>query len=354
MLWAPLDRLADTEVCAYLVGRQDREVLSPVAIGDFTNLPLRITKNSNVCFCIYVERVHVVVRLRPIRNAGQVGAEVSKNTERAAECQDLAKKEGSEKSDARFLQKSNENREDVSYQETAGAVDITSLQELVLHRSRHGPQAFRFDRILGEKATQADVYDSTAQEIVSDVLKGYNGTILAYGQTGAGKTHTLSSIRTESIGVIPRAAQQIFGTASIENGYRVRLSYLQIYCEQIQDLLRPETGDNLAIRETGDGRVCVPDLSEIEVTSLDDCLRLLQLGERNRTVAFTALNAHSSRSHAVVIMTVSKDAHRNGLGHVGRLYLVDLAGSERLKKSKSTGIFENFFLSSTFFDAHIA
>ena len=117
MLWAPLDRLADTEVCAYLVGRQDREVLSPVAIGDFTNLPLRITKNSNVCFCIYVERVHVVVRLRPIRNAGQVGAEVSKNTERAAECQDLAKKEGSEKSDARFLQKSNENREDVSYQE---------------------------------------------------------------------------------------------------------------------------------------------------------------------------------------------------------------------------------------------
>ena len=294
---------------------------------------------------IHVERVHVVVRLRPLRNAKQTGV-ASKDNDSAMGCQDWAKQGDSEQNGNKYHQKLNNNGEGVSYQETAGAVEVTSLQELVLYRSRHGPQAFRFDRILGENATQADVYDSAAQEIVSDVLKGYNGTILAYGQTGAGKTHTLSSIRTESIGIIPRAAQQVFGEASIENGYRVRLSYLQIYCEQIQDLLRPETGDNLAIRETGDGRVCVPELSEIEVTSLDDCLRLLQLGERNRTVAFTALNAHSSRSHAVVIMTVSRDAHGNGLGHVGKLYLVDLAGSERLKKSKSTGIFGYYIILS--------
>ena len=246
---------------------------------------------------------------------------------------------------------------------------------------------YTFDGILDQSATQADVYREVAEPIVHDVLNGYNGTILAYGQTGAGKTHTLSSIKPESIGIIPRAAQDLFASIEGRRGIcgndvcdvEVKLSYLQIYCEQIQDLLKPETGDNLSIRELKDGgsaRVGVPDLQEMVVTSLDDCLRLIQLGDRNRSVAFTALNAHSSRSHAVVIFTVttrqreplggrsgsntcpsheeSGESERrrarsggNDVGHLGdlrhtctrqrtgRLYLVDLAGSERLKKSKS-------------------
>lgn len=193
-------------------------------------------------------------------------------------------------------------------------------------------------KVLPPSASQSDVYDVAAEEIVQDVLKGYNGTLLAYGQTGAGKTHTLSSINPQAIGIIPRAAQQIFATATLENGFAVTLSYLQIYCEQIQDLLKPESGDNLTLRETEKGHVYVPDLSEVEVQSLDDCLRLLQLGERNRTVAFTALNAHSSRSHAVVILTVTKQMDDGNGVQVGRLFMVDLAGSERLKKSKSVGM----------------
>ena len=220
---------------------------------------------------------------------------------------------------------------------------------LLLQRtSRHGEgvaaKAYAFDGVLDRDASQADVYREVAQPVVDDVLRGYNGTILAYGQTGAGKTHTLSSIKPESIGIIPRAAQDIF-QKTLSPDDEVRLSYLQIYCEQIQDLLKPETGDNLSIREWKEGRrghVGVPELSEMVVTCLDDCLRLIQMGDRNRSVAFTALNAHSSRSHAVVMFTVTRtqvDGSDSTAGTsrktTGRLFLVDLAGSERLKKSKS-------------------
>lgn len=210
--------------------------------------------------------------------------------------------------------------------------------------------------MLGPSATQADVYAAAAAPIVSDVLRGYNATLLAYGQTGAGKTHTLSSMQPDAVGIIPRAASEIFAAVGADpmHDYVIHMSYLQIYCEQMQDLLSPETGDNLPIREGEGGAVHVPGLRQVEVKNLDDCLRLLQLGDRNRTVAFTALNAHSSRSHAVVMLTVVKRQRmdvgscddgaqgkdlRRGAGrvHVGKLFMVDLAGSERLKKSKSTG-----------------
>lgn len=215
-------------------------------------------------------------------------------------------------------------------------------ERLILEKQmRHGEDRCRkeyvFDGVLRCESSQAEVYHAVAQPVVDDVLRGYNGTILAYGQTGAGKTHTLSSIKPECIGIIPRAAQDIFQKISIDLD-EVRLSYLQIYCEQIQDLLKPETGDNLSIREGKQGHVYVPELSEMVVTCLDDCLRLIQLGDRNRNVAFTALNAHSSRSHAVVIFTiVRKQLGAPGKQNTttGKLFLVDLAGSERLKKSKS-------------------
>ena len=215
-------------------------------------------------------------------------------------------------------------------------------ETLVLEKqSRHGEdrcsKEYTFDGVLGQHASQAEVYQAVAQPVVDDVVRGYNGTILAYGQTGAGKTHTLSSIKPECIGIIPRAAQDIFQKISPDID-EVRLSYLQIYCEQIQDLLKPETGDNLNIREGKQGNVHVPQLSEMVVTCLDDCLRLIQLGDRNRNVAFTELNAHSSRSHAVVLFTVVRkqlDPSGRERTTVGKLFLVDLAGSERLKKSKS-------------------
>lgn len=135
------------------------------------------------------------------------------------------------------------------------------------------------------------------------------------------------------------------------------MSYIQIYMEQIQDLLRPESC-NMQIRE-GDNGVYVSGVEEVQVKSVEDSMKLLMLGDRNRCFAFTKLNAHSSRSHTIVILTVEKKAryHTNEQKAelakrrrmsscfleservlVGKLFLVDLAGSERLKKSGSEGI----------------
>ncbi|KAL3690863.1 hypothetical protein R1sor_004514 [Riccia sorocarpa] len=223
---------------------------------------------------------------------------------------------------------------------------------------------FQFDGVLPSICQQVDVYNVAARPVVLDVLEGYNGTIMAYGQTGAGKTYTLSDKLacggTSVEGIIPRSAAEIFARAEQdnENEYHVSMSYIQIYMEQIQDLLRPESS-NMQIRE-GENGVYVSGVEEVAVKSAEDVMKLLLLGDRNRAFSFTKLNAHSSRSHAIVILTVERKAkcipepgsEVSDRPHsacsagflegervlVGKLFLVDLAGSERLKKSGSEGI----------------
>jgi len=207
--------------------------------------------------------------------------------------------------------------------------------------------SYTFDKVLGPSSTQADVYEAAVAPIITDVMNGINGTIMAYGQTGAGKTHTLSSIEPNNIGMMPRAAAEVFVQASSDpdHDYVVLMSYVQIYMELIQDLLRPES-ENLVIRENDSG-VFISGAQEVQVKRMEDCLQLLQLGERNRAFAFTQLNAHSSRSHAIVLLTVVK-RRKQAVGSppskedckvkVGKLFIVDLAGSERLKKSHSEGL----------------
>ncbi|CAM6020511.1 unnamed protein product [Sphagnum balticum] len=224
---------------------------------------------------------------------------------------------------------------------------------------------FQFDAVMPATALQVDVYNTAARPVVLDVLNGYNGTIMAYGQTGAGKTYTLSDKLstwgeiTAVEGIIPRSAAEIFERADSDQDYEyhVSMSYIQIYMEQIQDLLRPESC-NMQIRE-GDNGVYVSGIEEIQVKSVEDCMKLLILGDRNRCFAFTKLNAHSSRSHVIVILTVEKKAKYQTLDQkaelaerrrmsscfleservlVGKLFLVDLAGSERLKRSGSEGL----------------
>ncbi|XP_024400296.1 kinesin-like protein KIN-UA isoform X2 [Physcomitrium patens] len=224
---------------------------------------------------------------------------------------------------------------------------------------------FQFDAVLPPTALQVDVYNMAARAVVLDVLNGYNGTIMAYGQTGAGKTYTLSDNLTNGGGVtsvggiIPRSAAEIFDRAGLDQDYEfhVSMSYIQIYMEQIQDLLRPESC-NMQIREGMNG-VYVSGVEEVQVKSVEDTMKLLMLGDRHRCLSFTKLNAHSSRSHTIVILTVEKKAKyktseqkaeladRRRVSScfveservlVGKLFLVDLAGSERLKKSGSEGI----------------
>lgn len=233
--------------------------------------------------------------------------------------------------------------------ETSGGVGLEADgQTMVLQRNRNASVAqtdFKFDKVLGPEATQADVYGAAVKPIVEAVMKGYNGTIMAYGQTGAGKTYTLSSVQSaDNIGMMPRAAAEIFSEIAADSShiYNVMMGYVQIYMELIQDLLKPEN-ENLQIRESSNG-VFIAGVDEQPVRSTAECLRLMQLGDQNRKVAFTHLNAHSSRSHAIVMLTVIKrrrsstpKALEQEKLKVGKLFIVDLAGSERLKKSQSTG-----------------
>ncbi|GFR51944.1 hypothetical protein Agub_g14466 [Astrephomene gubernaculifera] len=242
--------------------------------------------------------------------------------------------------------------------ETPGALAWSEDGQLTIFRpDAPVPQSdFVFDKVLGPDCSQADVYTAAVSDVVGDVLRGYNGTILAYGQTGAGKTFTLGNTAPDAIGMIPRAAAELFAAAARDHlhTYRITMSYIQIYMEMIQDLLNP-TADNLPIREDSSG-VFVAGACEVPVSSLEECLHYLELGEQNRIFAFTHLNAHSSRSHAVVMLTAVKGRKyltteeraqaeapdQDGVVAqkvtVGKLYLVDLAGSERLKKSKSVGL----------------
>lgn len=189
--------------------------------------------------------------------------------------------------------------------------------------------------------------------IVQSTLDGYNGSIIAYGQTGTGKTHTMEGGTADAAkGIIPRAADEIFRAISDTPGSHkclVRISFLQIYNEKIADLLDPDSinklkrnEDNksyLAVRENPGGDVYVEGLSEHIVRSPAEIMGLLARGQKMRTTASTKMNRTSSRSHAVFIViversTVSDDGKADEVT-VGRLNLVDLAGSERVK---STGV----------------
>lgn len=154
------------------------------------------------------------------------------------------------------------------------------------NRSRgESSSTFTVDHVLPPTATQAEVYEAAAASLVDDVMQGFNGTLLAYGQTGAGKTYTLSSTQPDAIGIMPRAAADIFAKASadMEHDYIIHMSYVQIYQELIQDLLQgPEGGNNLQLRETPEGGVYVEGARAVEVTGLESCIALVAQGDAQR------------------------------------------------------------------------
>ena len=233
---------------------------------------------------------------------------------------------------------------------------------------RDGPvywHTFGFDQVLGPEADQEQTYATSASEVVNTVLDGYNGTIMAYGQTGAGKTYTIMNMEQDAVGIIPRAAAELFIKTrqhADEYRYRISMTCVQIYMEHMQDLLSPGN-DHLVIRE-GAKEVYLAGATCVELGSLEQCLILLAETERNRKFAATRLNEASSRSHVVVMLKVERRRRRARGGAaaaaapgskgsaagrrdgaaaaresvIGKLFLVDLAGSERLKKSGSEGI----------------
>ncbi|ONK57135.1 uncharacterized protein A4U43_C10F16970 [Asparagus officinalis] len=217
---------------------------------------------------------------------------------------------------------------------------------------------FTFDKVFGPSAKQRDLYDQAVIPIVNEVLEGFNCTIFAYGQTGTGKTYTMEGEcrRSKSgpngqlpsdAGVIPRAVKQIFDTLESQNAeYSVKVTFLELYNEEITDLLAPEEISKvvleekqkkaLPLMEDGKGGVLVRGLEEEIVTSANEIFYLLERGSAKRRTAETLLNKQSSRSHSLFSITIHiKEATPEGeeLIKCGKLNLVDLAGSENICRS---------------------
>lgn len=212
-------------------------------------------------------------------------------------------------------------------------------------RSADPPKVFTFDRVFGPESKQTDVYNDAARTIVEGVLEGYNGTIFAYGQTGTGKTFTMEGVRSEPNlrGIIPNSFAHIFGFISKLDGdtrFLVRVSYLEIYNENVRDLLGKDQNATLEVKERPDVGVYVKDLSAYVVNNADDMDKTMSLGNKNRSVGATNMNAESSRSHAIFTITIERsEKGPDGQQHLrmGKLHMVDLAGSERQAKTGATG-----------------
>ncbi|KAM4688865.1 kinesin-like protein KIF9 isoform 1-T5 [Discoglossus pictus] len=203
--------------------------------------------------------------------------------------------------------------------------------------------SFKVDGFL-QDASQDSVYDAVAKSVVSKALDGYNGTIMCYGQTGAGKTYTTTGA-TENYkhrGVIPRALQQIFKDIEERDDQliTVRVSYLEIYNETLFDLLSPDVPaeSQMTIADDSQG-VTVKGLSIHHAANEEQALNLLFEGETNRIIGSHVLNKNSSRSHC--IFTIHIESHSRTLSdakyRISKINLVDLAGSERLGKTGSEG-----------------
>ncbi|XP_064607442.1 chromosome-associated kinesin KIF4A-like [Liolophura sinensis] len=209
-------------------------------------------------------------------------------------------------------------------------------------------KAFTYDYVFKPKDSQELVYDQSVKSLVKNVFKGYNGTVLAYGQTGSGKTFTMGGGYQDSLsgdefmmGVIPRVVRDLFKGIEDKDGFQfdVRVSYLEIYNEELIDLLTSAAKrDPIVIREDTGGGIKLQGMQEVGVNSYLETMQLLENGSRSRTTGATAMNNTSSRSHA--IFTIHIDQRKldddNDLCHV-KFHLVDLAGSERAKRTKAEG-----------------
>ncbi|KAK6303947.1 hypothetical protein J4Q44_G00264010 [Coregonus suidteri] len=206
------------------------------------------------------------------------------------------------------------------------------------------PKVFTFDSVYDWNSKQVDLYDETFRPLVDSVLLGFNGTIFAYGQTGTGKTYTMEGVHSdpERRGVIPNSFEHIFThiSRSQNQQYLVRASYLEIYQEEIRDLLSKDQSCRLELKERPDTGVYVKDLSSFVTKSVREIEHVMNVGNQNRSVGSTNMNEHSSRSHAIFVITIEcSEMGVDGENHirVGKLNLVDLAGSERQTKTGAQG-----------------
>ncbi|XP_055389957.1 kinesin-like protein Klp61F [Condylostylus longicornis] len=230
-------------------------------------------------------------------------------------------------------------------------VDVVGTKEVVCRSSLDSKvtKKFYFDRSFGPNSKQSDVYQTVVAPLIEEVLAGYNCTVFAYGQTGTGKTHTMVGFENQqmkesweddsSAGIIPRALCHMLDELRLMKvEYAMRISYLELYNEELCDLL--STDDSVKIRifddSTKKGSIIIQGLEEVTIHGKDDVYKILERGQERRKTATTLMNAQSSRSHTVLSILVH--IKENGIDgeemlKIGKLNLVDLAGSENISKA---------------------
>ncbi|XVF38949.1 hypothetical protein REPUB_Repub20aG0147000 [Reevesia pubescens] len=217
----------------------------------------------------------------------------------------------------------------------------------------HPETRFTFDHVACETISQEKLFRVAGLPMVENCISGYNSCMFAYGQTGSGKTYTMmgeiyevDGQLSEDCGITPRIFEYLFSRIRMEEESRkneklrfsCKCSFLEIYNEQITDLLEPSS-TNLQLREDLKKGVYVENLMEYNVQNVDDVLKLLLQGAANRRMAATNMNSESSRSHSVFTCIIESHWEKDSMTHFrfARLNLVDLAGSERQKSSGAEG-----------------
>ncbi|TRZ13883.1 hypothetical protein HGM15179_013227 [Zosterops borbonicus] len=212
---------------------------------------------------------------------------------------------------------------------------------------------FTFDFVFGKNSTQEEVYAVCIKPLLVSLTEGYNATVFAYGQTGSGKTYTIggdhiASVAVDERGIIPRAIQELFHHISEHRNinFCVKVSYIEVYKEELRDLLDLETSvKELHIREDEKGNTVIVGAKEFQVECADEVISLLESGNAARHTGTTQKNEHSSRSHAIFTISICQkqsaeyqkntDVEQDSIS--SKFHFVDLAGSERVAKTGNTG-----------------
>ncbi|KAG6775130.1 hypothetical protein POTOM_018558 [Populus tomentosa] len=231
---------------------------------------------------------------------------------------------------ARFRPLSAKERKD-----SCDSICISSIDsESFIFKDEKDECTYSFDKVFYEESKQADVYEFLALPIVKDAVKGVNGTIITYGQTGAGKTYSVEGpsileCDVQKKGLLPRVVDGLFEcikSADESTKYTIKLSMVEIYMEKVRDLL-DLTKDNIQIKENKEQEILLSGVTEITISDPEGALQSLS----------TEMNVGSSRSHCIYILTVQLESNTDKRVKTGKVILVDLAGSEKVEKTGAEG-----------------
>ncbi|CAA9986290.1 kinesin-8, putative [Plasmodium knowlesi strain H] len=221
-------------------------------------------------------------------------------------------------------------------------LDPSDNSDNVLRQNRSREKKYVFDYVFDETSSQEDVYKNSVKCLIDAVIAGYNSTVFAYGATGAGKTHTIIGHKNEP-GIMNMILRDLFDRIKkmeVMNEYKVKCSFIEIYNENICDLLNP-SDEYLDVREDPIKGVTVSNIFEVCTTSVEEIMELIHTGNKNRTQEPTDANKTSSRSHGVLQVIVEETEKGQGIYQQtkrGKLCVIDLAGSERASQTNNKGM----------------